>query len=302
MVVSDLVGNTPLYEIKYFKSKSVRLFAKLEWYNPSGSVKDRAATRIFVQALKAGKLSNKVLLDATSGNTGIAYAMLGASYCVPIELALPENATAERKLMIRQFGAKIHYTSPLEGTDGAQRFVQEQLKAYPDMYYCPDQYNNEDNWKAHYYGTGPEIYRQSNGEITHFVCGVGTSGTFVGTSRFLQDHGVTCVQVQPDTPMHGLEGWKHLDTAIVPGIYDPNLAHEHMVVSTDHAFSYAKSAATHLGLMLSPSSAANLYAALQVCESIESGTVVTVFPDNAFKYLKEPFWSDDDYNIDNPFA
>ena len=297
----NLVGNTPLIEISYFKSKNVKILAKCEWYNPSGSVKDRAAANMVQDALNKGLLKNKVLIDATSGNTGIAYAMIGAALNIPIELALPKNASEERKLILENYGVKLHLTDPMEGTDGAQRYVKSIVAENPDKYFYPDQYNNDNNWKAHYKGTGPEIWRQSNGEVTHYIAGLGTTGTFIGTSRFLQEKNVECTAVHPDNPMHGLEGWKHMETAIVPGIYDTSVADHNVHVSTEKAFQYARAASQYLGLLISPSSAANLVAALDLAEKIDSGTIVTVFPDNAMKYLKDSFWSDDDYSIDNPF-
>jgi len=299
--IIDLVGNTPLIEIPHKKSKSVRILAKCEWMNPSGSVKDRAASNIVQEALKNGRLVNKILIDATSGNTGLAFAMLAAYYKIPVELALPENASTERKLLLKHYGVRIHYTSPLEGTDGAQRYVQQLVANNPDTYYYPDQYNNENNWMAHFKGTGPEIWQQTAKTVTHFVCGLGTSGTFMGSSRYLKQHGVTCISVQPDNPMHALEGWKHMETAIVPGTYSPSVANSNMTVSTEQAFSYAKAAFRHLGLSLSPSSAANLVAAMSVAENLDEGVVVTVFPDSAFKYLQDSFWNDDAYDIENPF-
>ena len=301
MSVADLIGNTPLLEVEYKKSPTVKIFAKLEWRNPSGSVKDRAAKHIFLDAMKQGYLENKILLDATSGNTGIAYAMLGAAYNIPIELALPKNASEERKMILQNYGAKIHFTSPMEGTDGAQKFVESTISEQPDKYYCPDQYNNENNWKAHFDTTGPEIWAKTSGKVTHFITGLGTSGTFIGTSRFLKEKGVHCVAVQPDNPMHGLEGWKHLETAIVPGIYDPTVANEQRVASTEKAFQVAIAASKYLGLHLSPSSAANLSAAIELANELTSGTIVTVFPDNALKYLRDSFWNDNDYIIKNPF-
>jgi len=297
----DLVGNTPLLEIRHKRADVVKIFAKCEWYNPSGSVKDRAAFFMFKHALDSGLLHNKVLIDATSGNTGLAYAMLGAHYQIPIELVLPENASAERKLLLKNYGAKIHYSSPLEGTDGAQLMVETLLKQFPDMYYYPDQYNNEYNWKAHYESTGPEIWNQTEGKVTHFVAGLGTSGTFMGTSRFLKEKGVFCMSVQPDSPMHGLEGWKHMPTAIVPGIYDSSLADDDGHVGTHDAYCYARAAFCHLGLALSPSSAANLVLAHRLSQQLDIGTIVTVFPDNSAKYLQDSFWNDDDYCIENPF-
>lgn len=300
--VIDQVGNTPLMEIPHKKSDKVKLYAKLEWFNPSGSVKDRAAKAIFIDALKKDQLTNKILCDATSGNTGISYAMLGAYFSIPVELALPRNASEERKLLLRNYGAEVVLTDPLQGTDGAQRFVQHLIKKNPDKYFCPDQYNNENNWKAHYETTGPEIWAQTDQKVTHYIAGLGTTGTFVGTSRFLKEKGVTCVAVQPDNPMHGLEGWKHLETAIVPGIFDNTVADENVEITTEEGFSFARAATIHLGIHISPSSGANLAAAMKLVEQLDSGCVVTICPDNAMKYLNDPFWSDDDYLIKDPFV
>lgn len=299
--IIDQVGNTPLMEIPHKKSDKVKLFAKLEWHNPSGSVKDRAAKAIFLDSLKKDQLTNKILCDATSGNTGISYAMMGAFFSIPVELALPRNASEERKLLLRNYGAEVVLTDPLQGTDGAQRFVQHLINKNPDKYFCPDQYNNENNWKAHFETTGPEIWAQTDQKVTHFIAGLGTTGTFVGTSRFLKNKNVCCVSVQPDNPMHGLEGWKHLETAIVPGIFDETVAHETVTISTEEGFSFARAATIHLGLNISPSSAANLAAAMTLVDQLDSGCVVTIFPDNAMKYLKDNFWSEDDYLIKDPF-
>lgn len=298
----DYVGNTPLIEITHPYSKDVHLHAKLEWFNPTGSVKDRAAKAIIEDGLKTKKLVNKILIDATSGNTGIAYAAFCSNLMIPLELALPSNASPERQAILKQFGVKLHLTSPMDGgTDGAQRYVQKLIAEQPDRYYYPDQYSNENNWKAHFTGTGPEIWRQTEQTITHFVAGLGTSGTFVGTTRYLQPKGVQCISVQPDAPLHGLEGWKHMETAIVPGIYQDDLADEAMIVGTEDAFKYARAATKFLGLHVSPSAAANLFAAMSIVKGLDKGTVVTVFPDNAMKYLQEPFWTDDRYLIENPF-
>lgn len=297
----SFVGNTPLINIPHKYSPNVSLFAKLEWFNPTGSVKDRAAKAIIESGLESKALVNKILIDATSGNTGISYAAFGGNLTIPVELALPENASPERKHILTQYGAKLHLTSPMEGTDGAQRFVQELVNKYPDRYFYPDQYNNDNNWRAHFETTGPEIWRQTEETVTHFVAGLGTSGTLIGTTKYLQPKGVHCVSVQPDNPMHGLEGWKHMQTAVVPGIYNAALADEEMTVSTELSFSYARAATRFLGLHLSPSSAANLLAAMTVVKRLDSGTVVTVFPDNAMKYLQDSFWSDDSYLIENPF-
>ena len=299
--VLQLVGNTPLMWIPYTACPNVKIFAKLEWYNPSGSVKDRAAAAIILDALAKDKLKGKVLLDASSGNTGIAYAMMCASLGVPLELALPDNASEERKLILKNYGVNLHYTSPLEGTDGAQKVAAHLANTHPDKYYYADQYNNPNNWNAHYMTTGPEIWSQTGEAITHFVTGLGTSGSFVGTSRFLKEKGVHCRAVHPDSPMHGLEGWKHMETALVPGIYDATIADSNTEVGTEVAFQYAKAATEYLGLMLSPSAAANLVAAIELAKEIESGTVVTLFPDNGMKYLRDSFWGDDTYKIENPF-
>ncbi len=297
----DLIGNTPLISIRHKKSPSVSIYAKAEYANPGGSVKDRPVRSIIQDALGKGLLTNKILIDATSGNTGIAYAMMGADMGLPIELAVPENVSRERKSILELYGAKIHYTSRFEGTDGAQNFVTNLVAKNPERYYYPDQYNNENNWKAHYTTTGPEIWEQTKGKVTHFCAGIGTSGTFVGSSRFLQTRGVKCVQVLPDNPIHGLEGWKDLETAIVPGIYDKNIADDTLLVSTESAFSYAIAAARYLGLLISPSSAANLWAALELAKQQKEGHIVTVFPDNALKYLQDDFWSKKDFFIPNPF-
>lgn len=297
----EMVGNTPLYQIPYPKNKNITLYAKLEYHNPSGSVKDRAASFIIKDALKTGKLNKKILIDATSGNTGIAYAMYGASLGIPIELALPENASPERILILKNYGAKLHLTSPLEATDGSQRYVADLVADNPKKYFYADQYNNENNWKSHLETTAPEIWSQTNGEITHFIAGLGTTGTFCGTSRYLQPKGVSCIAVHPDNPIHGLEGWKHLETAIVPGIYDPKIADNNVTVSTESAFSFAKASANYLGLMISPSAAANLKAAMDLAKTLKEGIIVTTFADNAMKYLQDKFWSDDDYTIENPF-
>ncbi|MCB1326352.1 MAG: cysteine synthase family protein [Spirochaetales bacterium] len=297
----DLIGNTPLLEIEHRNSSRVRIGAKLEYFNPGGSVKDRPVKRMLLAAMESGALQGRTIIDATSGNTGIAYAMLCAEFRLPLELAMPENASEERKLILNLYGAKMHLTSPMEGTDGAQRFVQDLVQKQGDRYFYPDQYNNDNNWKAHLETTGPEIWEQSDGQVTHFLAGLGTSGTFVGTARYLQPKGVKCLSVQPDNPLHGLEGWKHMETAIVPGIYDAGLADDVLEVDTEDAFRYSIAAAKYLGLLISPSSAANLFAAIRLAGTLESGYIVTVFPDNAFKYLKDRFWSEHDYHIADPF-
>tara|TARA_Y100001935_G_C17290210_1_gene502855 strand:+ start:1044 stop:1955 length:912 start_codon:yes stop_codon:yes gene_type:complete len=300
--IIDSVGNTPLIQIPYEKNKNVHIYAKCEWFNPSGSVKDRAAANMITTGLESGLAMGKTLIDATSGNTGIAYALYGASLGVPVELALPENASEERQLILKNYGVTLHLTSAMEGTDGAQRFVESYVNDHADRYFYPNQYANDANWQAHVKSTGPEIWSQTNEMITHFVAGLGTTGTFIGTSRFLQTKGVHCVSVEPNNPMHGLEGWKHMDTAIVPKIYDDTVANDTMAADTIRSYEMAKAATKYLGLFLSPSAAANLDAALRLADELTHGVIVTVFPDNAMKYLKESFWSDDDFNIDNPFG
>lgn len=252
----------------------------------SGSVKARAGYNIFRTAIEKGQLNrHKGLLDATSGNTGIAYAAVGAKLHIPVTLCLPENASKERKEILTALGANIIYTSRFEGTDGAQAVALELAQANPDQYFYADQYKNENNWKAHYYTTAIEIKEAVPG-ITHFVAGLGTSGTFVGTGRRLKelDPTIHLTSLQPDNPLHGMEGWKHMETAVVPTIYDTRVADENLEVSTEEAYEILKAAYKYEGLLLSPSAAANLAGAIRVAEKQETGTIVTVFPDNAEKY------------------
>ena len=278
------VGNTPLVRIKNLVSKKgVQLWAKQEWLQLSGSVKCRAAYRIFLDALQKGQLNqHKTLLDATSGNTGIAYAAIGSALGIKVTLCLPENASKERKQILTSLGAEIIYTSKYEGTDGAQELAKELNLKHPDKYFYADQYKNDNNWKAHYYTTAVEIFNDLPG-LTHFVTGLGTTGTFVGAGRRLKefDPEIQLVSFQPDSALHGLEGWKHLETAKVPGIYDSAVADKNLEVSTEEAYEIMRAAAKHEGLLLSPSSAANIAGALKV---IEDGIVVTILPDNADKY------------------
>ena len=286
-----LVGNTPLVEVPS-PNPDVAVMAKLEYYNPSGSVKDRAVKGMLVHAVQKGLLENRTVIEATSGNTGIALAMMVAALRRPVEIALPANASQERKQILAAYGAKVYLTDPLEGTDGAQQKLLELLEQSPDKYYYPDQYSNDCNWQAHLTGTAVEIWRQTRGQVTHFVAGIGTSGTFIGTSRFLKPRGVVCVAVQPDNPLHGLEGWKHLGSAKVPPIYAADVPDQVLEVSTDEAFGHALAASRTLGFPLSPSAAANFVAARRVAAEAERGIVVTVFPDNFMKYMNEKFWSD----------
>jgi cysteine synthase B len=285
--LSAQVGNTPLVRIKNLVSKKgVELWAKQEWKQLSGSVKCRAAYRIFLDALEKGELDeHKTLLDATSGNTGIAYAAIGSALGIKVALCLPENASAERKQILASLGAEIIYTSKYEGTDGAQEVAKELAQKYPGKYFYADQYKNDNNWKAHYYTTAVEIINDLPG-LTHFVTGLGTTGTFVGTGRRLKEfnQAIQLISFQPDSALHGLEGWKHLETAIVPEIYDPLIADKNIEVSTEESYEIIHAAAKHEDLLLSPSSAANIAGALKIIDETDEGVVVTVLPDNADKY------------------
>jgi cysteine synthase B len=298
--IGRLVGNTPLLPIAQDRARG-RVAAKLEYYNPSGSVKDRAALGMLQAGLRDGRLGERTIIDATSGNTGISLAMFGSALGLPVLLVMPENVTQERRLLVSNYGAQVHYTSRQEGTDGAQRYATELAADQSDRYFYVDQYKNEENWRAHYRTTGPEIWQQTDGKVTHFVAGLGTSGTFVGTARFLRERGVRCISVQPDNPLHGLEGWKHMQTAHVPAIYDPTLAAATLEVDTEDAFRTAVAAGRYLGLPLSPSAAANLWAAQQVAAQDPLAYVVTTFADSSLKYLGDSYWTNDDYLIDDPF-
>lgn len=303
--VLDLIGNTPLMGFRRLTRElpaGVQVFAKAEWYNPGGSVKDRAALSMILDGERKGLLTKeKTLIDATSGNTGIAYAMICAQRGYRVKLALPANASMERKLCLQAYGAELVLTDPAEGTDGAQRYVKELVKSEPGRYFYPDQYNNPANWRAHYETTAAEIWEQTSGEVTHFVTGLGTCGTFVGTSRRLKELGpeIECISVQPDAPLHGLEGMKHLATALVPGIYDPELADENLEISTEEAQSYVIRLAREEGLLVGVSSGANFAAALRVARRLKEGVVVTIFCDSAAKYLSEPFWSEGSREAEN---
>ena len=278
----------------------MELYAKAEWQNPGGSVKDRAAARMIAEGEASGALRpGLTIVDATSGNTGIAYAMIGAARGYPVKLFLPHNASPERKLILRAFGAELVLTDPLEGTDGAIREVRRLVAADPRKYFYPDQYSNDANWRAHFEATGPEIIAQTDGRVTHFVAGLGTSGTFMGTARALRQFNpaVKVISFQPDSPFHGLEGLKHMGSAMVPAIYDATLADEDLAVSTEEAHRLVRRLAREEGLLVGISSGAALSAALHVARRIETGTpgvVVTVFPDGAEKYLSESFWTAED--------
>ena len=284
------VGNTPLKRIeKVYNKPGVNLFAKLEWDQLGGSVKARPAFNIIKEAVQSGELKNgKTLLDASSGNTGIAYAVIGNELGIPVTICLPENASKERIDILKQNNANIVFTSMFGSTDEAQDKAMEMVKEDPDKYFYADQYANENNWKAHYHGTGLEIFAQTGGTVTHFVAGLGTTGTFTGTGKRLKEinRAITITSLQPEIALHGLEGWKHLDTAKVPRIYRPNLADENIIVKTEEAYTLLEKVYHEEGLLISPSAAANLLGAIKVAENIDAGTVVTVFPDNAEKYTE----------------
>ena len=297
--ILDLIGRTPLVRLPHFERETpgVELYAKAEWQNPGGSVKDRAAARMIADGEASGALRpGLTIIDATSGNTGIAYAMVGAARGYQVKLCLPENASPERQLILRAFGAELVLTDPLEGTDGAIRRVRQMVADEPGRYFYPDQYSNDGNWRAHFDTTGPEIIEQTGGRLTHFVAGLGTSGTFIGTGRALRrfNPAIMLISFQPDSPFHGLEGLKHMASAMVPRIYDPTLADENLSVSTEDAHRFVKRLAREEGLMVGISAGAALHASMQVARRVGQGVVVTVFPDGAEKYLSESFWTVDE--------
>jgi len=292
-----LVGRTPLLRLETIGREvgPVELLAKAEWFNPGGSVKDRAALAIVREGERSGRLrAGKTILDATSGNTGIAYAWIGAARGYPVKLCLPRNASPERKRALLALGAELVLTDPLEGTDGAIREARRLYESDPDRYFYADQYGNPANWRAHYDGTALEIWEQTAGRITHFVAGLGTSGTFVGTGRRLRElsPSVSLVSVQPDSPFHGLEGLKHMASAIVPPIYDPSLADEERFVSTEAAYDMVRRLAREEGLRVGFSSGAAVAAALEVARGLDRGVVVTVLPDGGDRYLSERFFGE----------
>ena len=297
--LTQRTGSTPLLRLERVTAglKDVLVLAKAEWANPGGSVKDRAASRIVSEALRLGKLgAGKSLLDSTSGNTGIAYAMLGAAYGIPITLCMPSNVSKERKRILSAYGATVIYTDPGEGSDGAIRKAQEIAAAEPEKYYYANQYSNDANWRAHYEnGTGDEIWMETAGRVTHFVAILGTSGTFVGTSRRLKElnPAIRCVSLQPDSPFHGIEGTKHMETSIVPKIYDASIADAELGIETEAAYIMARRVAREEGLLIGVSAAAALVGALQVARDAPAGSViVTIFPDSGDKYLSEYFWEE----------
>ncbi|MCA1635281.1 MAG: cysteine synthase family protein [Acidobacteria bacterium] len=297
--LASQIGGTPLLRLRRVARgvpAGVELYAKAEHLNPGGSVKDRPALAMILAGERAGLLApGNALLDATSGNTGIAYAMLGAARGFAVTLCLPANASPERRRILRLHGAEIVETDPMRGTDGAQERAREMAAAEPEKYFYPDQYNNDANWRAHYEGTAPEIWRQTEGRVTHFLAGLGTSGTFVGTARRLKEFAprLRAVSMQPDSPLHGLEGMKHMRTALVPGIYDPKVADENVEVATDDAQEMARRLAREEGLFVGVSSGANVFAAVRLARTLPAGSVVvTVLCDGGGRYLSEHFWDE----------
>jgi len=303
--VLELIGNTPLIDLSELTGRpEVRLLAKAEHANPGGSVKDRAGLAIILDAERRGLFdapgpgaAGRRLLDATSGNTGIAYAMIGAVRRIPVTLCMPENASPERRKILLAYGAELHLTDPLAGSDGAIAEARRLAAAEPERYAYLDQYSNPENWGAHYRTTGPEIWAQTGGEISHFVTGLGTSGTFMGVGRFLRDvrPEVKLISVEPDSPFHGLEGMKHMASALVPRIYDPGLADEAREMATETAYAMVNRLAREQGLRVGVSAGANVAAALAVAKEVPRGaaaTIVTVLCDGADKYLSEHFWEE----------
>jgi S-sulfo-L-cysteine synthase (O-acetyl-L-serine-dependent) len=305
----DRVGNTPLLRFDRLTAHlpGVTLLGKAEWHNPGGSVKDRAASSIVAEGRRSGKFSpGKSLLDATSGNTGIAYAMLGAAEGFPVTLCMPTNVSVERKQILGAYGANIVYTDPGEGSDGAIRMARELADKHPDLYFYADQYSNDANWLAHYHGTANEIWQQTEGRITHFVAMLGTSGTFMGTTRRLKElnPSLRCISLQPDSAFHGIEGAKHMASAIVPRIYDPALADENIEIATEDAHAMARRIARECGLLLGISAAAGVFASLKIAEELQRKAeelqrkkdqptvLVTILCDSGDKYLSERFWTE----------
>ncbi len=296
--ILQMVGNTPLVRLKKVIpshiSPKVEIYAKLESFNPGGSVKDRPALSMFIDAINKNLIKEgKVVIDATSGNTGIALAMVGAAFGIPVELAMPSNVSEERKKIIRAFGAKIYFTDPLESTDGAILFVREKVEKEPEKYVYLDQYNNPANWKAHFYSTGIEIWNQTEGRITHLVAGIGTGGTIMGTGRRLKvfNPNIQIVGVQPAHPFHGIEGLKHIESSIKPGIFDETFIDRTIFIETEEAYEMARKLAVTEAIFAGQSSGAALVAAIKVAEELEEGVIVVIFPDGGEKYLTTSLWS-----------
>lgn len=307
--LEDLIGNTPLVRLcrieKSIKdlAPDVQIYGKAEFFNPGGSVKDRPALNMILEGERSGALiPGKIILDATSGNTGIAYAMIGAARGYTVRLCLPRNVSPERKKILAAYGAEIVYTSPAEQSDGAIRKVKQMYAEDPDLYFYPDQYGNDANWQAHFKTTGPEIWAQTEGRVTHFVAGLGTTGTMMGTGRFLKSvsPSVRLISMQPDSPFNGLEGLKHLETAIVPPIYDPTVADENVECRTEDAYVMVKRLAREEGLLVGISAGGNVHSAVEIAKSAPAGSViVTILCDTADRYLSERFWTEGE---DEPHA
>ena len=295
----ELVGNTPLIRLRRVTADlppTVKVYGKAEWYNPGGSVKDRPALNMIETGERTGALtSDKIILDATSGNTGIAYAWIGAAKGYRVKLALPSNASEERKKILAAYGVEIVYTDPGLGSDGAILKAKEIYKQNPDLYFYPDQYSNPANWQAHYNTTATELYEQTDGQISHFVTGLGTSGTCMGVGRRLRQFNpaIQIIAMQPDSPFHGLEGLKHMETAIVPPIYDDTVPDRQIEIPTEDAQKMVKQLAREEGIMVGISAGANVLAAIQIARQLEEGVVVTILCDSADKYLSDRFWTDD---------
>jgi cysteine synthase B len=297
----ERIGNTPLLRLDRLTAHlpGIQLLGKAEWANPGGSVKDRAASTIVLAAQREGKLTpGKALLDATSGNTGIAYAMLGSAMNFPVILCMPSNVSPERKNILAAYGAQIVWTDPADGSDGAIRVARKLAAEQPEKYFYADQYGNDNNWLAHYHGTANEIWEQTEGRVTHFVAGLGTSGTFMGTTRRLRElnPAIQCISMQPDSPFNGLEGLKHMATAIVPPIYDPTLADRNIDMPTERAYIMAKRLGKTQGLLVGVSAAGAVAASLDIAEEEtragREAVIVTILPDSADKYLSERFWTE----------
>jgi cysteine synthase B len=296
--ILSTIGRTPLFRLARIGREfpAVEIHAKAEWLNPGGSVKDRPALNMILEAERSGALgAGKTIIDATSGNTGIALAMIGAARGYPVRLCLPSSASPERKKILAAYGADLVLTDPLELTDGAIRRARALVAEDPDRYFYVDQYSNPANWQAHWYGTAPEIWEQTAGRLTHFVAGLGTGGTFVGTGRRLRElkPGIRLIEFQPDRPLHGLEGLKHMPTSLIPAIYDPALADESLTVATEDAYAMVVRLAREEGMLVGISAGAAMVAALAVARQIRHGVIVTVFPDAGTRYLGETFWGAD---------
>lgn len=295
--LTSMIGDTPLIRLRSLEPHAgVEIYGKAEWANPGGSVKDRPALAMIEEGERTGALTqDKILIDATSGNTGIAYAMICAARGYRVMLCMSEKASEERKKVLRAYGAELVLTDPAEGSDGAIREVRQRYEAEPDKYFYPDQYNNPENWRSHFRTTGVEIFEQTEGRITHFVAGLGTSGTFVGATRRLKLYSdeIQAISVQPNSPLHGMEGLKHMESAIVPGIYDASLADRDIAVETEKAYRMIKRVASQEGILIGVSAGGALAVVEEIARELDSGVIVTVLPDSGDRYLSSPFWDEE---------